>query len=265
MKTIRQKNVTYYQISPSLYIQHSKKVTFSNPPKTVINQLKKEKIVYAGTQYISYLDRVNDKDFLDNINTYVITDLNFDGYPELFMGMAAMTSPELYTALTIENHQVKKIVFTGDTGGSNYCYNGAQYLFSCRKNKLHLGVPGLLNLERRLDSKTKKGHWIANDGTQLNYNNYQGSYLELKLNGTNLYAKERFYYQYDNEYSLKETYRVNKKKVSRSVFEKSLAQYKQYNKTQLYKKNHSSYGDFDEAPWSDYKYHIEQGVKQLKQ
>lgn len=265
LKTIRQKNVTYYQISPSLYIQNSKKISFSKPTKTVINQLKKEKVDYAGTQYISYLDRVKGRDFLDNINTYMMMDLNFDGYPELFMGMEAMTSPELYTALTIENHQVKKIVFTGDTGGSNYCYGVNQYLLTCKTNTLHLGVPGLLNLERRVDSKTKKGHWIANDGTQLNYNNYQGSYLELKLNGTKLYAKERFYYQYDNEYSLKESYRVGKKKVSRSVFEKSLAQYKQYNKPQSYKKYHSSYADFDDAPWSDYDYHIEQGMKKLKQ
>ena len=80
-----------------------------------------------------------------------------------------------------------------------------------------------------------------------------------------MYAKERFYYQYDNEYSLKESYRVGKKKVSRSVFEKSLAQYKHYNKPQSYKKYHSSYADFDDAPWSDYDYHIEQGMKKLKQ
>lgn len=104
LKTIRQKNVTYYQVSPSLYIQHSKTVVFSKPTKTVLNQMKKKKIEYAGNQYISYLDRVTNKEYLDDVNNYVMTDLDFDGYPELFMGMEAMTSPELSVALTVKNH-----------------------------------------------------------------------------------------------------------------------------------------------------------------
>lgn len=78
-------------------------------------------------------------------------------------------------------------------------------------------------------------------------------------------ATERFYYQYDNEYSLKESYRASKKKVSSSVFESSLEQYKKNNKVQFYKKYHSSYADLEEASWSEYDYYINQGVTQLRQ